>query len=1031
MEPLKLKPTSASVKAYYETLQKFGKLEFDNEGNLRRAFEALIEKCAKQFGWTVVPEYPITRKGQHPLRVDAAVLDAFNLPRGYWEAKDSKDDLRAEMEKKFAAGYPRTNILFQSPARAILFQNGHIEFDDDITDPVKLVDVLRRFFEWQEQHIAEWDRAVEEFSSRIPDIARGAMKLIEDERKSNRAFVERFTAFAEVCRESINPDLRDEAVEEMLVQHLLTERIFRRIFDNPEFTRRNVIAAEIEKVIDSLTKKYFSRDQFLKPLDPFYKAIEEAASQTETYTEKQAFLNRVYERFFQGFSKKQADTHGIVYTPQPIVDFMVRSVEEVLKTEFGKSLSDENVHILDPFVGTGNFITRIMQQIKTSKLPQKYKNELHCNEVMLLPYYIASMNIEHAYLDRTGEYEPFEGICLVDTFELAEPKQAGFEFMTEGNTERIRRQKKAPIFVVIGNPPYNMGQVNENDQNKNRKYKHMDKRVQETYTKASKATLRNKLSDPYVKAFRLASDRIRAGGVIAFVSNNSFVDNIAFDGMRKYLAQEFDKIYVLDLGGNVRKNPKLSGTTHNVFGIQVGVAITVLVKAANHSPDKKAEIHYASTDKDWRKEQKYEQLNDWEQISSVQWQEIQPDQKSTWLTEGQQEDFTMLLPLGNKKTKDHESTETIFRLFSLGIVSARDAYVFNSSRKVLEHTMRQCIHAYTETLTQYRQANPKPKPDVFIHTSDTKIKWSRQTKTLLGQLEDCKFSEGCLRIALYRPYFKQWHYFQDFWNEERYQLPRLWPKQSSLAERERERERERENFAICVNQNAGIKGFHCLSTDCIPDFHLTGDSQCFPFYTYDEDGTNRRENITDWALAQFQKHYHDDSITKWDIFHATYAVLHHPEYRSRYAANLKRELPRIPFVPEFHQYAEIGRRLMEIHIHYERQPEYPLERIENGKLDWRVEKMALSKDKTELRYNGFLTLRGIPPEVYEYRLGNRSALEWVVDQYRVSRDACSGIVNDPNRKDNPEYIVRLIGQVVTVSMETVKLVRRIGELLLL
>lgn len=421
MSQFKLKPNHAPVKAYYETLARFGKGNFDKEGNIRGAFEDLLKHCARPFGWMVVPEYPIPRKGRNPLSVDAALLDAFNLPRGYWEAKDEHDKLEAEMKKKFEAGYPRSNILFQRPTRALLFQDGRIAFNDSIEDPQKLVDVLRLFFEWRQPDHDTWDRAVIDFSARIPDIARGVLTLIETEHKTNRTFVERFTDFANLCRESINPDLKDEAVEEMLVQHLLTERIFRRIFDNPEFTRRNVIAAEIEKVIDSLTKKHFSRDAFLRDLDPFYKAIEEAASTTESYTQKQAFLNKVYERFFQGFNRKQADTHGIVYTPQPIVDFIVRSVEEVLKSEFGRSLSDKDVHILDPFVGTGNFITRVMQEIKTSRLPQKYKEELHCNEIMLLPYYIASMNIEHAFLDATGEYEPFEGICLVDTFELAEP----------------------------------------------------------------------------------------------------------------------------------------------------------------------------------------------------------------------------------------------------------------------------------------------------------------------------------------------------------------------------------------------------------------------------------------------------------------------------------------------------------------------------------------------------------------------------------------------------------------------------------
>jgi hypothetical protein len=392
MPSLNLKPTHAPVKKYYATLQRFARGHFDKEGNIRGAFEDLLKHCARQYDWTLVPEYSIPRKDRNPLSVDGALLDAFNLPRGYWEAKDTKDSLEAEMKKKFEVGYPRSNILFQRPDRALLFQDGRIAFNDSIEDAEKLVAVLRLFFEWRQPDHDSWDRAASDFSERIPEIARGVMKLIDEERRTNRVFVERFAAFAELCRESINPDLKDEAVEEMLVQHLLTERIFRQIFGNREFTRRNVIAAEIEKVIDSLTSHHFSRDEFLRELDPFYKAIEQAASTVEDYSQKQQFLNTIYERFFQSFNRKQADTHGIVYNPQPIVDFMVRSVEEILKTEFSRSLSDKDVHILDPFVGTGNFITRVMREIKTSHLPQKYREELRCNEVMLLPYYIASTN---------------------------------------------------------------------------------------------------------------------------------------------------------------------------------------------------------------------------------------------------------------------------------------------------------------------------------------------------------------------------------------------------------------------------------------------------------------------------------------------------------------------------------------------------------------------------------------------------------------------------------------------------------------
>src|SRR5436190_9068932 len=339
----------------------------------------------------------------------------------------------------------------------------------------------------------------------------------------------------------------------MLIQHLLTERIFRTVFNNPDFTRRNVIAAEIEKVIDVLTSQSLSRDDFLKSLDQFYKAIESTAKTIEDFTQKQEFLNTVYEKFFQGFSVKVADTHGIVYTPVSIVNFMVRSVEDILQKEFGKSLSSSDVHILDPFVGTGNFIVHIMQAIKKTALPQKYRDELHCNEVMLLPYYIASMNIEHEFFEATGKYELFEGICLVDTFELSEAQQISF-FSTE-NTARVERQKHAPIRVVIGNPPYNAWQLNENDNNKNRKYKRMDKRVAETYAKDSKATNKNALSDPYVKAIRWATDRIKDDGIVALVTNGSFIESVAFDGMRKNLEKDFDSIYVVDLGGDVRRNP--------------------------------------------------------------------------------------------------------------------------------------------------------------------------------------------------------------------------------------------------------------------------------------------------------------------------------------------------------------------------------------------------------------------------------------------------------------------------------------------
>lgn len=571
MPSLSLKPSHKPIKNYYEALDGYAKLGIVHEGAVLSAFQQLLESCGRQFQWTLVQQYAIKRSKKQPIRLDGALVDGFNLPRAYWEAKDSHDDLKKEVQKKFAVGYPKDNIIFQQPKRAILYQDGKLVMDVDITKDQELVDVVRQFFEYRAPAIAQWEKAAEEFGDRVKDHATALLELIRKEEKTNKKFIDAFAGFVALCRQSINPNLAESAVEEMLIQHLLTERIFRSVFNNPDFAQRNIIAVEIEKVINALTSKHFSRAHFLSSLDRFYGAIEETAATIDDFSQKQDFLNTVYEKFFQGFSVKVADTHGIVYTPQPIVNFMVKSVEEILQREFGKSLVDKGVHILDPFVGTGNFIMRVIREISAiqkSALSHKYEHELHCNEVMLLPYYIASMNIEHEYFEQTGKYAPFEGICMVDTFEDQRIEQLGF--FTPENMKRVERQRESDLFVVIGNPPYNVGQLNENDNNKNRKYTNknktgIDDRVAATYSKASKATNKNAVSDMYVKAIRWASDRIGDEGVVAFVTNNSFIDALAFDGMREMLEKDFSQIYVFDLGGNIRK--RTSKPVYNVFDI--------------------------------------------------------------------------------------------------------------------------------------------------------------------------------------------------------------------------------------------------------------------------------------------------------------------------------------------------------------------------------------------------------------------------------------------------------------------------------
>ncbi len=1026
---MNLKPTHKPVQEYYAALDQFARLGITHEGAVRSAYQSLLESCAKQEKWTLVPEHSMRGLRRTRISVDGALFDEFELSRGYWEAKDMDDDLRAEILRKFDKGYPRDNILFQTPERAILWQNEREVLDADLTDPAQLVEAVQTFFAYRPGHYVEWVKAVADFRDKVPALGKRLAELIHEERNTNTNFRTAFINFHEKCCQSLNPNLSEAAVEEMLIQHLLTERIFRTVFDNPDFTRRNVIANEIENVIDALTSQSFSRDSFLQSLDRFYISIERNAATITDFSRKQAFLNTVYEQFFQGFSVKVADTHGIVYTPQPIVDFMVKSVEHILRTEFNRSLSDAGVHIIDPFVGTGNFIVRIMREISGFALADKYKSELHCNEVMLLPYYIASMNIEHQFYEMTGHYQPFEKICLVDTFAHVDDEQLDFSYFTEENAKRVQEQKDTPMFVIIGNPPYNMGQVSENDNNKNRKYKTMDKRVRDTYTADSKATLRNKLSDPYVKAIRWASDRIGEEGVIAFVTNNGFLDGVAFDGMRKHLEQDFTKIYHINLKGNARtsgeRRRKEGG---NIFDdqIRVGIGISFFIRKSGSKSDR-AGVWVYSVDDYLKARDKQKILSQSGDYTEIPMKQATSDTKYTWLTQGLRTEFESFVPVGSKEAKRTKSGkgQAIFSLYSCGVVTSRDDLIYSFNRKLLDEQVRTFIEIYNTAVDRKKRHDPSTPVEDFVDTNDPRIKWSHRTKEALKKLVLSKFDDSHLRTSLYRPFNRRYLYFDNFWNERRYLQYRIFPT----------RETETENLSIGVGGIASNKPFHVLITQYIADFHLTGDSQCFPFYTYDEDGSNRRENITDWALAQFRSHYRDDTITKWDIFHYVYGILHHPSYRDRYAANLKRDLPRLPYAPDFWGFANAGARLAEIHVGYEDVDEYQggngaptLQFIETPDIphDWRVEKMKLSKDKTQLKYNDYLTLDGLPFRAFDYRLGNRSALEWVIDQYRVKTD--NGIVNDPNREDDPQYIISLIQKVITVSLETVSIVEGLPEL---
>ncbi len=973
-----------SIRNYYETRRLYASRSIDNETSIRRAFLTLLADTARPHRWLLIEEHPSRAFGGRLIRPDATLQDEYSIPRGHYEAKDSKDDLDREIRAKLAAGYPASNIIFEDNTRAVLYQNEIPALDIGLENEKALTDLLTTYYHHRRPDIDGFENAMATFQAEIPKIADTLKQKVAYALSNRKQFASVFENFLTLCRASLNPALSPEQVQEMLVQHLLTERLIRRVFDYDNFVSANVIASEVEQVITALTSQDFSRKTFLRDLDPYYNTIESTASTLTEFSDKQHFLDRVYEKFFQAYSPDTADTHGIVYTPPEIVHYMCASVAAALENEFQRPLGSPGTFILDPCTGTGNFIAHLIQNfIPRRNLEEMYRSQLFANEVMLMPYYIASLNIEHAYWERMGERRPFEGLCFVDTLDMAEAPQLGL--FTEKNTARVQRQKEAPIDVIIGNPPYNVGQKSENDNNKNRAYKEIDRRIRDTYSKDSTATNKNALSDAYVKFFRWATDRIGdRDGILCFVSNNSFVEQVAFDGMRKHLAQDFTLIDHIDLHGNVRRNPKLSGTTHNVFGIQVGVGITLAVRKSGAA----RRLRYHRVPEMWNKREKLDSVRSGE----IPWQTLTPDATHNWLVTENEAEFASFTPLTD-----------LFSDYCRGLETTRDEVVYDFQPDALRDRIPQFIENYNSEVDRHRRARSPQDIDGFVNNA--LLKWSSSLKAHLRRGTLAEFEDSKIRGSLYRPFTKR-HVFYDAVLIHR---PARFGEYFPPGQPNR----------IIVMSDLAYRATNwtCLATDVIPDLHLCAAidaHQCFP-----------ESHIPDSALDLFRAHYPSASITRADLFHYLYALLHHPAYRARYAEALKKELPRIPFAPDFAAFARTGERLMDLHIHYESAEPYPLNWTENPHAPYTLvldDRMRLSKDRQSIVYNNCLTLTGIPPETFDYRLGHRSALEWVIDQYRMKRDEKGQITSDPNRAEDPEYILRLVAQVITVSLETQRLV---------
>ncbi|MFB6349614.1 DEAD/DEAH box helicase [Moraxella sp. ZJ142] len=899
------------------------------------------------------------------------------------------------------------------------------------------------------------------------------------ENPQNQSQIQVFNAFANELRDDLNNAISDDEVIEMLAQHLITKPVFDALFANDNFTAHNPMSQALQQTIDALGCSTAETKQ----LAAFYESVQFRVRNIQSPEGKQKIIKELYDSFFNNAFPKMAERLGIVYTPVEVVDFIIKSVEDVLNNEFNASLADKGVQIIDPFTGTGTFITRLLQSgiIPPEKLPSKY-SEIHANEIVLLAYYIAAINIEsvyHALLSEakksgqnfqsfSEQYQPFEGICLTDTFQMYE-KEDLVDVILETNSKRRKRQKALDIRVIIGNPPYSAGQTSENDNNSNINYPYSNKRIEDTYAKYSKATLKNSVYDTYIRAIRWATDRIGNNGVIGFVTNGGYLESNSADGLRKCLAEEFSSIYIFHLRGNQRTSGERSRKEGGkIFGSgsRAPIAIAILVK--NPNAQTHGNIYFHDIGDYLNREQKLDIVQNFQSINGItaenQWTQIIPDSFNDWLNQ-RDPNFDNYISMGDKKDKN---AVVVFENYSAGAATGRDYWVYNYSKNMLSQNMRAMINFYNNEVNRHSILKDKNIAiDDFVNGDKTKISWTDTLKLRCEKHYKYDFQQDEIITALYRPYTKENLYFDKPFIHRTYQIPQLFPTPKT------------ENRVICLTVT-GSKGFSVLMADLIPDLHLIGDAQCFPRYLYEKteetnptsglfsqnfcnnivDGYKQREAISDEALAHFQTAYPNENISKEDMFYYIYGLLHSEEYREKYADNLSKQLPRIPCVKsfaDFKSFEQAGQALAELHLHYESVPMYQNVLFKGGlKIvgnqlsggigeDFYVEKMKFGgkmlnpetgkkeDDKSKIAYNAKFSIEQIPLEAYDYIVNGKSAIEWVMERQSVKTDKASGITNDANdwaieTMNNPRYPMELLLRVITVSLETMKIVKELPKL---
>lgn len=891
----------------------------------------------------------------------------------------------------------------------------------------------------------------EDWAKNVAEIARRHKERIEQLIQKDGEHKQAFDKFLKGLHKNINPYITTEDAIDMLSQHMITQPVFEALFENYSFVKNNPISKSMNEILSLLDNQGLEKER--EELDKFYKAIKRGCEGVDNAEGKQKIIIELYDKFFKLALKKTVEKLGIVYTPIEVVDFILNSVNDILKKEFGRKrgLSDENVHILDPFTGTGIFITRLLELIRKEDLVRKYTKELHANEIVLLAYYIASINIENTFHDMAekDKYIPFEGICLTDTFQLGEIIANGEKIeadgfaniwsdMFPGNSQRVIDQKKTPMKVIIGNPPYSVGQRSANDNAQNESYPALEKRIAETYVKHSTATLNRNAYDSYVKAFRWASDRIdnETGGIVAFVSNASWLDSLSMDGMRYCFEHEFSSIYIFNLRGNQRTQGETSRREGGkIFGSgsRTPVAITILIKNPKRQ-NKKAEIYYHDIGDYLSREEKLKIITNFKSCMNNKFpvKVLKPNGKNDWINQ-RNTTFENYIIIGNKKNKDLKQ-KFFCNSYSNGLLTSRDVWCYNTNKTVLSNNIQKTIKFYNNEVDRYHKEKEKiSNINDFINKDDKFFSWDaiQKDKDLLNG-NKYSYDFNSVYISMYRPFYKQYCYFNKNLNSRVYQLPQLFPTRQS------------NNLLICVS----TKDTSTLIFNNIVDFHMIGDTQCFPLYYYEKDDNImislyndeqeryiRRNGITDFIFNQAKELY-GNKVTKEDIFFYVYGFLHLPKYRQEFSADLKKSLPRLFLVDEpkvFWQISKAGRDLADIHLNYENQkaPENVI--IEGDCGNYTVSKMKFPKkdQKDTIIYNNDITIKNIPLEVYNYVINGRSPVEWIMERYQVKIDKKSGIENNPNdwatEHNQPRYILDLLLSVMTVSLKTQKIVNSLPD----